>query len=107
MRPAWLDEQKHFHNPAVASVGVELEDYFDESALRAWLSDLTAEHGDDLYQFKDVVAVRGDARHHVLQGIHRIFEPPGEPAAPPRVLRLVWRGQPRSRVWTSRSPAGV
>ncbi|MFI0465681.1 CobW family GTP-binding protein [Saccharopolyspora sp. 5N102] len=74
VHPAWLDEQEHFHDPAVTSVGVELAEDFDEAALRAWLSELTAEHGDDLYRLKGVVAVRGDARRHVLQGIHRIFE---------------------------------
>ncbi|MER7081485.1 GTPase, G3E family [Saccharopolyspora kobensis] len=84
VHPAWLDEQEHFHDPAVSSVGIELDSAvdgdLDEGALRAWLGRLTDEHGDDLYRLKGVLAVREDSRRFVLQGIHRIFElRPAEP----------------------------
>jgi len=72
--PAWLDEREHLHDPALTSVGIELDGDLDRAALDAWLSAYVETHGDDLYRLKGMVAVAEDDRRFVLQGIHRMFD---------------------------------
>jgi G3E family GTPase len=64
----------HTHDPSVDSVSLLFEQPFDRARLDALLQALVAERGDDIFRLKGIVAMAGDARRHVLQGVHRILE---------------------------------
>ncbi|WP_211261130.1 CobW family GTP-binding protein [Pseudonocardia acaciae] len=67
-------EFEHPHDPTLASVAVELDGELDRSAFDAWLAGFVHARGDDLYRLKGVIAVAGDDRRLVLQGIHHIVD---------------------------------
>ena len=46
----------------------------DVSALKAWVTKVATECGDDLWRVHGVLAVKGDAHKHVLQGVHKQLE---------------------------------
>ncbi|UNS95449.1 GTP-binding protein [Streptomyces tubbatahanensis] len=94
----WLteDESRHWHDPEIGSVSVEIPEELDRTALERWLGDLAAERGADLYRLKGIVALAGQDCRHVLQGVHRLHElRPGAPwsAAEPRRSRAVFIGR--------------
>jgi G3E family GTPase len=65
----------HAHDPSVDSVSLVFEDApFERDALWAWLRAHADRHGDDLFRLKGILAIAGDERRHVLQGVHRILE---------------------------------
>jgi G3E family GTPase len=66
--------QGHAHDPSVGSVSLTFEQPFDTDRLMASLRSLLAVQGDDIYRVKGILAVQGDERRHVLQGVHRILE---------------------------------
>lgn len=72
--PHWLEENEHFHDPGLSSVGIEVDGGVDRNAFEAWISALVDERGNDLYRLKGILAVAEDARRYVLQGIHAMFE---------------------------------
>jgi G3E family GTPase len=71
--PYWLDAE-HVHDPALTSVGVEFGGELDPARLDSWLADLVAAQGDDIYRLKGIIALTGDTRRSILQGIHRLYE---------------------------------
>lgn len=93
--PDWLDENQHLHDPALDSFGIELSGDLDEDAIRAWLSALVQRRGNELYRLKGVVAVRGDNRQFVIQGIHDIVEiqPTAAWGRQPRSTKMVFIGR--------------
>jgi G3E family GTPase len=75
--PGFLDEAvpaQHAHDPSVSSVSFVFPRPCRLAALQAWLAELAQVHGNDLFRLKGIVAVEGDARRHVLQGVHRLHE---------------------------------
>lgn len=66
--------QGHEHDPSVDSVSLVLDAPFDKRRLDAWLGQLVAAHGEDLFRLKGILAVGGDDRMYVLQGVHRVLE---------------------------------
>ncbi len=64
----------HAHDPSVGSVALVLDAPFDRSRLDAYLADLLAAQGDDIFRLKGILAIAGDDRRHVLQGVHRILD---------------------------------
>lgn len=64
----------HAHDPSVASVSLTFDAPFDAGRLDAWLDALVAERGDDIFRLKGILAIAGDDRRHVLQGVHRILD---------------------------------
>jgi G3E family GTPase len=80
----------------VTSVGIVQAGDVDAKKFNAWLSDLLATRGPDLYRLKGVLALRGDPRRHVFQGVHMQLD--AEPSKPwgkdePRVNKLVFIGR--------------
>ena len=70
----------HLHDPSVDSVSLLFEATFDRERLASWLGALVQAHGDDIFRLKGIVAIEGDDRRHVLQGVHRILDfRPAEP----------------------------
>ncbi len=64
----------HQHDPSVGSVALIFDAPFDRSRLSAHLEALVAVQGDDIYRLKGILAIAGDDRRHVLQGVHRILD---------------------------------
>jgi G3E family GTPase len=96
--PDWL-EAEHVHDPALASVGIELEGDLDSARLEKWIAELVDEQGDTIYRLKGILALKGDARRSVLQGIHRLYEfRPAQPwGADERANKLVFIGRDLDR----------
>jgi G3E family GTPase len=70
----FLEDHDHQHDPSLDSVSFALESAFDKRRLQAHLTTLLEERGDDIFRLKGIVAVAGDNRRHVVQGVHRLFE---------------------------------
>jgi len=74
--PAWSHAFKpdHEHDEAVSSVGISFVGELDAAKLDAWLSELLRTRGTDIFRSKGVLAIRGQARRLVFQGIHMLFD---------------------------------
>ena len=75
--PAFLDAAvpaQHAHDATVSSVSFVFPRPCRLAALKAWLADLAEVRGNDLFRIKGIVAIEGDERRHVLQGVHRLHE---------------------------------
>ncbi|MDB5730959.1 MAG: putative GTPase [Variovorax sp.] len=66
--------QGHAHDPSVGSVSLIFDAPFDRQRLDAYLDELLAAQGDDIFRLKGILAIAGDDRRHVLQGVHRILD---------------------------------
>lgn len=64
----------HQHDPSVDSVSLVFDAPFDKRRLDDWLGQLVAAHGEDIFRLKGIVAIGGDDRKYVLQGVHRVLE---------------------------------
>jgi len=68
----------------------------DLDRFNAWLPELLQAHGEKLYRFKGFLAVRGERRKQVCQGVHMTFTGErGEPwgTGEPRTTTLVFIGK--------------
>ena len=64
----------HEHDESVTSVGIDLPGDVDDRKLSAWLGELLRERGPDIYRMKGILAIRGDDRRFVFQGVHMLFD---------------------------------
>jgi G3E family GTPase len=64
----------HAHDPSVGSVSMIFDESFERARLDTCLNDLLAVQGDDIFRLKGILAIAGDDRRHVLQGVHRILD---------------------------------
>ncbi len=78
---------EHTHDDTVGSVALEVDGEVDAAALNSWLSQLLQTQGQDIFRLKGFVAMAGEDRRFVFQGVHMLFD--GQPAEE-------WRDQPRS-----------
>jgi len=85
----------HEHDEEVTSVGIEVAGDVDGEKLNAWLRDLLATKGVDLYRMKGVLAIRGEPRRYVFQGVHMLLDHrPDRPwGDAPRTNRLIFIGR--------------
>ena len=85
----------HEHDEEVTSVGIEVAGDVDGEKLNAWLRDLLATKGVDLYRMKGVLAIRGEPRRYVFQGVHMLLDHrPDRPwGDAPRANRLIFIGR--------------
>jgi G3E family GTPase len=77
----------HEHDEEVTSVGIEVAGDLDEKKLNKWLGELLMNDGPNIFRSKGVLAIRGDDRRWVFQGVHMLFD--WQPDRP-------WGGQPRA-----------
>ena len=93
--PHWLEGDEHIHDPSLSSVGIELPGELALERLDVWLTALLDRDGDDIFRMKGILAVLGDDRRFVLQGVHRMFETrPIDPwGHEPRSNRVVFIGR--------------
>jgi G3E family GTPase len=73
-QPGFLDDDDHQHDPSLDSIAVVFDTPFDEARLAAHLKALLAQRGDDIFRLKGILAIAGDPRRWVLQGVHRLME---------------------------------
>ncbi len=63
----------HTHDDAVTSVGIDIEGECDPDKLNVWISKLLEEQGPDIFRTKGVLAIRGERKRFVFQGVHMLF----------------------------------
>jgi G3E family GTPase len=95
MDPQFLDQTEHLHDQSVTSVGFDLPGEVEPGRLNRWLGRLLAEKGTDIFRMKGILAVAGEERRYVFQGVHMLFD--GQPQRPwgaeERSNRLVFIGR--------------
>jgi G3E family GTPase len=93
--PDWMEDYSHEHDPSVESVSLELSGDLDGERFDRWLGGFLDDQGDELFRLKGILAIAGDDRRHVLQGVHQITE--HRPADPwgreSRESRIVFIGR--------------
>lgn len=86
---------QHEHDDEVGSFAIECEGDVDADRLNDWFSRLLRERGVDIFRMKGFVAVAGQSRRFVFQGVHMLFD--GQPDRPwgdaPRRNQLVFIGR--------------
>jgi G3E family GTPase len=95
----FLDDHDHQHDPSLDSLAFTFDAAFSRERLDAHLAGLLAERGDDIFRLKGILAIAGDNRRCVLQGVHRIFEMrPANPwGAEKPISRIVFIGRKLDR----------
>jgi G3E family GTPase len=104
----FLDDHDHHHDPSLDSASFTFDAAFSRERLDAHLAKLLAERGDDIFRMKGILAIAGDNRRCVLQGVHRIFEMrPANPwAAETPMSRIVFIGRNLDRAELEAGLAG-
>ena len=64
----------HEHDDEVSSVGITVAGDLDSKKLNAWLGNLLQTRGTDIFRMKGVLAIKGDPRRFVFQGVHMLFD---------------------------------
>ena len=64
----------HEHDDEVSSVGITLPGEVDPQRLNAWLGPLLQEQGKDIFRMKGILAIKGEDRRYVFQGVHMLFD---------------------------------
>ncbi|MCP9490096.1 MAG: GTP-binding protein [Solirubrobacteraceae bacterium MAG38_C4-C5] len=98
MEPGLMEEDPddHEHDESVTSVGIDLLGDLDSDRLDAWLSELLATRGPDIFRMKGVLSLADTDERFVFQGVHMLFDGrPDRPWAPDeeRRNRLVFIGR--------------
>ena len=85
-------------------MGLVIPGDLDIKKLNAWLSDLLASRGPDLYRLKGVLAIKGEPRRFVFQGVHmQLDSGPDRPwGTEPRQNKLVFIGRNLDRAELTR-----
>jgi len=95
MDPQFLAQSDHLHDQSVTSVGIDLPGEVEPGRLNRWLGKLLSEKGADIFRMKGIVALFGEERRYVFQGVHMLFD--GQPNQPwgddERSNRLVFIGR--------------
>ena len=68
---------KHYHDEHMQSISASLEGDMDPAKFMPWINDLTQIHGAKILRCKGIVAMKGDAKRFVFQGVHMMLD--GEP----------------------------
>ncbi|MEY9938900.1 GTP-binding protein [Streptacidiphilus sp. MAP5-3] len=72
--PQFLIDTEHQHDTTVTSVGIDVEGEVDEDRLNAWLGTLLRERGVDIFRSKGILALAGNPRQYVFQGVHMLLD---------------------------------
>jgi G3E family GTPase len=90
----------HEHDESVGSVGVRLAGDLDPRRFEQWVVALLRSRGVDIFRMKGVLALAGDAKRFVFQGVHMLFDgQAGRPwaAGEARESQLVFIGRDLDR----------
>ncbi|MBO0680825.1 GTP-binding protein [Mycolicibacterium sp. S2-37] len=94
--PAFLEQDDHLHDQTVTSVGFQFDGDVDVEKLNEWLGELLSSKGVDIFRSKGILALSGEQRQYVFQGVHMLFDgTEGRPwrEAEARTNRLVFIGR--------------
>jgi G3E family GTPase len=86
----------HTHDASVTSVGLTLERPLNPDALTAWLRELVARQGTDIFRLKGVLAIAGDDCRWIVQGVHMLVSADQDlpwPANAARTSQLIFIGR--------------
>ena len=72
--PAFLEQDDHQHDQSVSSVGFLIDGDVDVEKLNSWLGELLASKGVDIFRSKGILALAGQDRQYVFQGVHMLFD---------------------------------
>ncbi len=56
------------------SVAIRLEGDVDPAKFMPWINRLTQEHGPNILRCKGIVAMKGDPKRFVFQGVHMMLD---------------------------------
>ncbi len=89
----WVAE--HEHDDSVRSVAIERNGDVDPEKLNAWLGQLIAEKGVDIFRTKGFISYAGNPKRIVFQGVHMLMtaQPDKEWGDEPRRNQLVFIGK--------------
>jgi G3E family GTPase len=74
MDPEFLDtEAEHEHDDRVTSTSMKFEGELNVNKLERYIGSLIQEHGENLFRYKGVLAVKGVDEKYVFQGVHMLF----------------------------------
>jgi G3E family GTPase len=65
---------KHYHDEDMQSVSVRLDGDVDPNKFMPWISRVTQEQGLNILRCKGIVAMKGDPRRFVFQGVHMMLD---------------------------------
>jgi G3E family GTPase len=65
---------KHYHDEDMQSVAVRLDGDVDPAKFMPWINQLTQEHGPNILRSKGIVAMKGDPKRFVFQGVHMMLD---------------------------------
>jgi len=68
---------KHFHDEDMQSVSARLDGDLDPNKFMPWINNLTQTEGPKILRCKGIVALKGDPKRFVFQGVHMMLD--GEP----------------------------
>lgn len=72
--PAFLAQDDHQHDQTVSSVGFKIDGDIDVDKLNSWLGELLSSKGVDIFRSKGILALDGEQRQYVFQGVHMLFD---------------------------------
>ncbi len=64
------DHHDHHHDDTITSVGLRIVGDLDERRLNEWVRELVMTQGPDLFRIKGILAIKGEPRRFVFQGVH-------------------------------------
>ena len=74
MDPEFLDtEAEHEHDDRVTSTSMKFEGELNVNKLERYIGALMRDHGENLFRYKGVLAVKGIDEKYVFQGVHMLF----------------------------------
>ncbi len=74
MDPEFLDTSaEHEHDDRVTSTSMKFEGELNVNKLERYIGGLIQDHGENLFRYKGVLAVKGIDRKYVFQGVHMLF----------------------------------
>jgi G3E family GTPase len=68
------EEPEHHHDESVRSIYFSDDRPLDLKKTEAWLSELLAKHGEDIYRSKGIFYIKGQAKRVVFQGVQMMFD---------------------------------
>merc|ERR1712232_1279062 len=72
--PEFLDTQaEHEHDPRIGSISCKFEGLVNQNHLQDWIGEVIRDMGANLFRYKGLLAVAGDERKFVFQGVGMLF----------------------------------
>ena len=67
-------DAEHVHDERITSISFKFEGDLNLGLLNKWIGELMRNKGTDLFRYKGVIAVRGQDKRFVFQGVHMLFD---------------------------------